>query len=96
MNTIQINYDLRAPGRNYQPVYDYIKSYPGWARLLKSCWLIRTTKTPGQVRDDLNRLTDANDEIATLNVTGCWWATSFSDQRTEWMKNNMGQLRAVA
>ncbi len=94
--TIQINYDLRAPGRNYQPLYDYIKGYPSWCHLLESCWLIRTNKTPGQVRDDLNRLTDANDEVATFNVTGCWWGTSFGDQRTEWLKNNMGQLRAVA
>jgi hypothetical protein len=56
MNTIQINYDLRAPGRDYEPVYDYIKGHGTWCRLLKSCWLIRTSKTPSTVRDELTRL----------------------------------------
>lgn len=90
MNTIQINYDLRAPGRDYQPVYDYIKRDGTWCRLLKSCWLIRTTKTAGQVRDDLNKIVDRNDEVATFNVTGDNWGTNFSDERTEWLHQNMG------
>ena len=29
MRTIQVNEDLRKPGRDYQPVYEYIKGPPG-------------------------------------------------------------------
>ena len=36
MRTIQINYDLKDPGRNYQPVYDYIKRHGVNATALKS------------------------------------------------------------
>jgi hypothetical protein len=88
--TIQINYDLKRPGRDYQPVYDYIKSHGTWCHLLESMWLIRTTKSATQVRDELNRLVDANDMIATFDVSGDEWATSFSNSQTNWMHNNMG------
>jgi len=88
-NTIQINYDLRKPGRDYQPVYDYIKSFPDWARPLASLWLVRTTKAASAVRDELNRLVDTNDEVAVFNVTDVAWATNFSDASTEWMYQNM-------
>ncbi|MCW2984100.1 MAG: hypothetical protein JWR63_1670 [Conexibacter sp.] len=90
MNTIQVSYDLRAPGRNYQPVYDYLKGHGTWCHLLESCWLIRTSKTEATVRDELMRIVDRNDKIAAFRVTGDWWATSFSDTTTEWLKQHMG------
>lgn len=88
-NTIQINYDLRKPGRDYQPVYDYIKSFSAWARPLASLWLVRTSKSASTVRDELNKLVDTNDKVAVFNVTGVAWATNFSDTTTEWMHQNM-------
>lgn len=95
MRTIQINYDLVKPGRNYQPVYDYIKSHRAWARPLRSLWLIRTNKSAATVRDELEKLVDRNDKIATFDVTGDSWATNFSDSHTKWMKKFMGVLRAI-
>jgi hypothetical protein len=87
--TMQINYDLRKPGRDYQPVYDYIKSFPKWARPLDSLWLVRTSKTAGTIRDEMGKLVDTNDEVAVFDVTGVSWATNFSDSTTEWMHQNM-------
>lgn len=95
MNTIQINYDLVAPGRDYQPLYDYIKSFRGWCHLLESLWLVRTSKTAGEVRDELMRLVDSNDKVATFDVTGDSWATNFSNSQTTWLKGHMGYLRAA-
>lgn len=95
MNTIQINYDLRKPGRNYQPLYDYIKSFDGWCHLLESQWLVRTNKSAATVRDELRGVVDANDKVATFNVTGVAWATNFSNSQTEWMHRHMGYLRAA-
>ena len=87
--TIQVNYDLRKPGRNYQPVYDYIKSQGAWARPLASLWLVRTAKSVSTIRDELKKLVDLNDEILIIDVTGDAWATNFSDASTEWMKQYM-------
>jgi hypothetical protein len=88
--TIQINYDLRKPGRDYKPVYDYIKSHGVYAKPLASLWLVRTTKTASAIRDELMKLVDSNDKIATFDVTGDAWATNFSDAHVDWMHNHMG------
>jgi hypothetical protein len=95
VSVIEINYDLKKPGRDYQPVYDYIKGHP-WCHLLDSCWLIRTNKTPGQVRDELTRLIDSNDRVATFNVTRDGWATTWTDERTTWLHQNMGATPVAA
>lgn len=87
--TIQINYDLQAPGRSYQPLYDYIKSFDGWDHLLESLWLVRTSKSASEVRDQLMRLVDTNDKVAVFDVTGVSWATNFSNSRTSWLKSHM-------
>lgn len=91
MNTLQINYDLIALGRNYQPVYDYIKGLSGsYAKPLESMWLALTNKTSETVRDELMALVDRNDKILVIDVTRDSWASSFSDDHIKWMKNNMG------
>lgn len=86
--TIQINYDLQAPGRSYQPLYDYVKSFDGWDHLLESLWLVRTRKSPAEIRDELKRLVDANDKVAVFDVTGVAWATNFSNSQTQWLKSH--------
>jgi hypothetical protein len=89
VNTIQINYDLKKPGRDYRPLYDYIKSFSGWAHPLGSLWLVKTSKSASQVRDDLMRLVDVNDEVLVFDVTGAAWASNFNDSTAEWMYSNM-------
>ena len=85
MSVVQINYDLKKPGKDYQPVYRYIKGHPS-TRLLDSCWLIRTSKSVSQVRDELTVLVDGNDEVAVFDVTGVAWAPNFRDDATSWLK----------
>jgi hypothetical protein len=97
MNTIQINYDLVAPGRNYDRLFDYIKSHGTYAKPLKSMWFIRTTKTATQVRDEIQQQVDSNDQVVVVDVTDCMWATTFSDGHTQWMHSQMqvSALRAA-
>ena len=40
-----IEYDLKKPGRNYDAVYEIIKSYPVWAHITKSTWFVKTSDT---------------------------------------------------
>src|SRR3546814_15075930 len=58
-----ICYDLTNPGRNYQNLYEKIKSYGTWARVTESNWVIVTTKTAVQIRDDLLTVLDSNDRL---------------------------------
>jgi hypothetical protein len=88
--TIQINYDLRQPGRNYAAVEAYIKAFPAWAHPLKSLWLVRTDKPASTVRDEMNTHVDANDQVLVFDVTGDSWASNFSGDHIDWMQNHMG------
>lgn len=89
MNTIQINYDLSKPVRDYPRVYEYLVAYGTRARPLQSLWFVKTNKTASTVRDELMKLVDKDDKILTADVTGDWWATSFSDKNSKWMIDHM-------
>jgi len=86
MSVYVINYDLKAPGRDYQPLYDAIKTFK-WCHILESCWLIDTNKPASEIRDILKSKVDGNDEIFVARL-GHEWATNFSDQATEWLKSS--------
>ena len=85
MAVLIINYDLKKPGRDYNPLYDAIKTYT-WCHILDSCWLVDTAKTTAQVRDHLKTKVDTNDEIFVARLRQDW-ATTFSDKATEWLKS---------
>jgi hypothetical protein len=87
--TIQINYDLVSPGRNYERLYKYLKGFDGWDHLLESLWLVRTRKTAAEVRDDLKSFVDSNDKVAVFDVTGSSWATNFSNSQSDWLYGHM-------
>ena len=58
-----ITYDLHAPGQNYEALAERIKSYPQWAKLMRSTWSVVTPETSEQVRDHLKAALDASDEV---------------------------------
>lgn len=89
LRTIQLAYDLQSPGRDYAALYTYIKSYSSWCHLLDSTWLVRTNKTAAAVRDEARRHVDGNDRLVALDVSGADWATTFRDERTEWLRRHL-------
>lgn len=64
-----ITYDLRAPGRNYEPLYAELKRL-GAFRVLESVWCYYGTMEPGPMMEYLLKVLDANDGllITTLGV----------------------------
>lgn len=92
MNTLLISYDLGLPEtyEDYKLLIQYIKLYPNWAKPLQSVWLIKTTKTSGQVRDEIKVKIDSNDKVLVMDVTKTGWATfNVSKDVTDWMKKNL-------
>ncbi|MFT4048823.1 MAG: hypothetical protein QM648_03195 [Solirubrobacterales bacterium] len=83
---MQISYDLRAPGRNYQALYDHLKSsYSSWCHPLDSYWFVATNKSAGDVRDECRSYIDSNDKLVSFNVTGDNWGTwNISKDVTDW------------
>jgi hypothetical protein len=62
MAIILVSYDLKQPGRNYEPVWDYLKRF-NHCRGLESVWLLDTGASPATVRDNLRTLIDSNDVV---------------------------------
>ncbi len=91
LNTYLISYDLGAPETrdDYQALINYIKTYPHWAKPLKSVWLIKTEKGSPQVRDELRLRVDNNDKILVIQITNDWATYGVSREVTDWMKKGM-------
>ena len=69
MPVYQVNYDLRQPGRNYQPLWDRLKAW-GAVRALESCWIVPVAASAETLRDDLARYIDSNDGLLVSGMTG--------------------------
>jgi hypothetical protein len=90
MNTLLIGYDLNRPAQNYAGLIEAIKSHGTWWHHLDSTWLVRTTKTPSQLRDELKLLIDANDELLVMNVSGDLWSTwGFDERANAWLRDHV-------
>ncbi len=89
MAILLVSYDLKQPGRNYKPLYDYFEQF-NRCHGLESEWLVETTKTTAQVRDDLMRLVDSNDILFVNRLAHDWGAYNYpcatwlNDPRRAW------------
>src|SRR4051794_26702337 len=94
---VQINYDLRKPGRNYDALYQYLRSFNGYWPILESMWIVRTRKTPEQLVQDIKRRTDANDKVVAIDVTDdYWWTSGLPTEVLGWMHRHMGSVVGAA
>lgn len=65
-----ITYDLCSPGRNYDDLYNAIKSYGTWAHITESTWFVKTDDSCAQIRDNLLSHIDSNDRLFVGELTG--------------------------
>lgn len=88
MKTYLISYDLIKPESlpEYIRLINTIKSATYWAKPLKSVWLVKTTLTSAQIRDELRKVTDANDKILVIEVTNNWASFNLPKEVTDWMQ----------
>jgi hypothetical protein len=88
----QIDYDLRAPGRNYASLIEAIKVLP-WAHPLKSTWVVATTMSASDLGAYLFRHMDRNDGLLVTRLQGdaVWY--NLPGDVSEWLKT---QLRLAA
>lgn len=64
-----INYDLKRPGQNYDPLYQAIKSCGVWWHYLGSTWLVDTNMSAHAVWERLAPVIDKNDRVLVIGVT---------------------------
>jgi hypothetical protein len=91
MRSIVIAYDLVGTSEtsaDYKRLIERIKSYPNWAKLQKSMWVVRTDLSAREVRDDVWRFMDADDRLFVCVLTGeAWWFNVICD--SDWLIKNL-------
>jgi hypothetical protein len=84
MAILMVTYDLRAPGRDYDDLHDALAAYTH-CKKLESFWLLDTTLTCAQVRDDLGQHIDKNDVLFVAELKKHWAALRYGC--AEWLKS---------
>jgi hypothetical protein len=82
VKTIQVSCELKQPHHHYTALYDYMQSYDRASHPITSMWLVKTHKSVPQVRDEVRRVVDADDEVLVFDVTGAAWASNSNDTTT--------------
>lgn len=68
MKAYSISYDLKAPGRNYEKLYEAIKSSGKWWHYLESTWMVASNDNSQQIWNKLAPHIDKNDYLLIIEV----------------------------
>lgn len=78
-----------------QQIEPYLRSMGTWAKLSSTLWLIKSSDTAAQIRDNLRGFLSnlggtASDRVIVVNVTNSEWASyNLSTEIVNWMKDNI-------
>lgn len=80
-----VSYDLKEPTQRYDELVNAIKTYPDWACIGRSVYLIESNDTHVAIRDNLGRFVDGNDKlfVGHINAPAAW--KGYSDTISEWV-----------
>lgn len=78
-----ITYDLCKPGKNYEQLYQKIKSYGTWAHITESTWLVSSPYSCEDIEKDLLNVVDASDRIFVTELgKDAWWYNILCNDET--------------
>ncbi|MFC7240534.1 hypothetical protein ACFQS4_20430 [Saliphagus sp. GCM10025317] len=89
MSVYSINYDLHRPGQEYDELYEAIKDLGAWWHCLESVWLVDTSSSATDIRDELKQYLDSNDEILVIRLSGSWASRGLSDECSDWLYDRL-------
>ncbi|VWD12387.1 hypothetical protein BLA18628_03296 [Burkholderia aenigmatica] len=86
-----IGYDLtRKQFQNYENLIAAIKAYKTYWGNLDSTWLIETTQSSSQIRDNLRQHIHNDDRLLVARLQGeAAWTGNFSNTASDWLKNTL-------
>lgn len=84
----EISYDLITPGKDYNGLYDAIKSLGPWAHALKSSWLVQTNLSANDIYDKLSRSLDKNDYIFIVEIKLCNSSWYLNKEVANWLEKS--------
>jgi len=70
MSAIMVSYDLNSPGQKYEKLYEKLRAFGTYAKVVNSTWIVSGYGlTPQSVYDTLRPILDDNDHIFTVDIT---------------------------
>jgi hypothetical protein len=94
--TILIAYDIHPTrGAAYDDLVEAIQSLGAWWHHLETVWIVRSDKTPEQIRDQLKSYIGTEDQIFISDITGnkSGWA-GINEVGNSWLKENIDRERS--
>lgn len=87
MAILIVSFDLRAPGRDYRPLFEEFGGAAVHAHALDSFWLVETNYSVELVRDVLKAEMDPNDRLLVIELAPkAYWAFNNLDKSVvDWM-----------
>ncbi|MCD9134048.1 hypothetical protein [Escherichia coli] len=87
MDTYIISYDL-VRNEDYEPIFEKIKSFGHWAKVVESTWVVVTDSSCTDIRDGLASVVDGSSKIFVVKSAGvAAWRNSICSN--EWLKSNL-------
>lgn len=89
MSNYIVTYDLMKSGQNYTCLTTKLKAYGTWCHLQGSVWVISTSQTATQVRDNLASCLDSNDKLFVGQLSGGAAWIGHTAEISNWLKQNL-------
>jgi hypothetical protein len=93
MATILISYDIHpSAGDACERVTDDIRSLGEWWHHLESTWLVKTDRTPGQIRDLLKQHVGCDDQLLIVDISldaAAWFGVN--DAGSRWLETSLAR-----
>ena len=89
--SILIAYDIHpATGPGYDNLVKAIQSLGAWWHHLETVWIVRSEKTPEEIRDVLKTCVGTDDQLLVLDISGdrAGWV-GVSDAGSRWLDENI-------
>lgn len=84
-----VGYDLNDPGQDYSDLHEAIKDLGAWWHHLDSTWLVDTSKSTSEVRDELKQEMDSNDTLLVAKLSGGWSSWNVNESGTDWLHDHL-------
>ena len=64
-----VTYDLNKEGKDYNSLYDKIKSIGPWFHPLESVWFLKSSDNVNNITEQIRTTMDVNDHIFVVNIS---------------------------
>lgn len=88
MSAFIVTYDLHQQGQNYTCIINKLKAYPTHWHMQGSVWIVVTTQSAVEIRDNLKTCLDSNDELFVGKLSAAAWS-GYSGDVSQWLKKHI-------